>query len=684
LLGRGREVDETRALLQGNVRLVTLTGPGGAGKTRLSVEVAAELLDDFADGVFLVELARISDPALVPSSIAQALGIREAGARPVLEHLKAHLRSRSLLLVLDNFEQVLPAAPVVADLLATCAGLKILVTSREPLRLRGEREYAVPPLALPDPHNLPPAELLRSYAAVALFVERATAIRADFAMTDENASAIVEICARLDGLPLAIELAAARVRLLTPQTIVERLNQRLPLLTGGQKDAPARQRTLRNTIAWSHDLLDEHERRLFRHLSAFVGGWTVEAAEAVCDLGDPGCRYIALLDGLESLSAKSLIQVAESSEGAPRFSMLETIREYALERLDESDDGAHVRRRHAQFFLAVAERAEPELRRAAQGVWLNRLEADHDNFRLVLRWVVERNEAELALRLGGALSHFWEMRGHQTEGRARLAEVLLLVGTRKYPRLRAKMLCELGFLTDDQGDYGEARALQAESLAIRRELGDQRGVARCLIGLGWIASNEGDYATGRALHEECLAIMREVGDRRGIAQALGGLGHVAYVQGDHTEARAYHEESLSIAREVGDQRSVARSLTNLGWLAIERRDHTGAREWLAEGLAISYELGDARQLIDGLETFVCLALALSDMEQAARLQGAAEAIRDTIGAPLSPSERTFYDVEVAAVRAALGEVTFAAAWGAGRAMTLEQAVAYALDAVGSA
>jgi non-specific serine/threonine protein kinase len=694
LLGREREVAEVQSLIREGARLVTLTGPGGSGKTRLAIEVAGELLDRsaspsragisatptsgqvFADGVFLVELAAIADPALVPATIARALGVLDVSARHILESLKAHLRGRRLLLVLDNFEQIVTAAPVVAELLATSPALKVLVTSREPLRLRGEREYDVPPLTLPDARSVPAASVLASSPAVALFVERAAAVQASFVLTDENAPAVAEICARLDGLPLAIELAAARARLLTPQMMVARLEHRLPLLTGGTRDLPDRQRTLRNTIAWSHDLLDDDERRLFRRLAIFVGGWTLEAAEVVCDLGDLG---VNMLDGLESLAARSLIRRGDMAEGEARFRMLETIREYALERLDESGEATDVRRRHAGYFLALAERAEHEHVGAQQGAWLNRLEAEHDNLRAAFLWAVQEEEAEIALRLTGALSHFWEIRGHHGEGRAHLTRALRLTGTRKYPVLQANALRHLGYLAHDQGDYAQACACYEESLAIMQGLGDRRGVARAKAALAWVAFQVGDFSLSRTLQEQSLAIMRELGDRRGVALALNGLGYIASVLGNHAEARAYHEESLAIMRDLGDRRNVARSLAHLGSAEIHRRDHARARALVAESLAIIRELGDALELIRSLKVAVDFELTVGNTGRAARLQGAIDALRDSIGVPLSPRERGDYAVKVTTMRVALGELELAAAWAEGRAMSLEQAVAYALD-----
>jgi tetratricopeptide (TPR) repeat protein len=410
-----------------------------------------------------------------------------------------------------------------------------------------------------------------------------------------------------------------------------------------------------------------------------------EAAEAVCDVGDPGDLDIDLLDGLESLISKNLIRHGEDSDGEAHFGMLETIREYALERLEESGEGVRVRRRHARYFLVVAERAGPELRGAEQGVWLNRLEAEHDNLRAALQFSIEQDEAEVGLRLGEAMSHFWEVRGHRTEGRARLAEVLRLPGTRAHPSSRANVLDELGYFALDQGDQAAARACHEESLAIMRALGDKRGIARSLDGLAWIANDVGDFSTGRALHEESLAIMREVGDRRGIALALSGLGYIASVQRDHAAARVLTEESLAIMRELGDRREVARTLAHLGSVAIDQRDHDRARGLLAESLAMARELGDPRVVIDGLETCAYLAVAVGRSDRAARLQGAAEALRETIGVPLSASERALYEVTtLTAVRASQGEHGIAAALAAGRAMSQEQAAAYALEAVGSA
>jgi predicted ATPase len=560
LLGRERELAEISALLRSGARLVTLTGPGGVGKTRLAMEVAATRLDRsgssepgpgaakgpaFADGVFLVELAPLSDPALVASSIAQVLGILDLGRRTVVEGLQEHLRHRRVQLLLDNFEHVLAASPLVTDLLARCPGLAVLVTSREALRLRGEQEHDVAPLALPSRHDRTTPSELAQNPAVALFVERGAAIRSGFTVTEENGGAVAEICTRLGGLPLAIELAAARVRTLTPEAMVERLERRLPMLTGGARDLPARQQTLRAAIDWSHDLLDDADRRLFRRLAVFVGGWTLEAAEAVCNAGD---LDIDVLNCLESLTSTSLIRQSSDPDGQPRLGLLETIREYGLERLGDSGEAARIRRRHAEYFQGLAERAKPEFLGAEQGLWLNRVEAEHDNLRAALRWTVQEEDAKLSLQLAGALAHFWEVRGHQAEGRAHLTRVLGMTRTREYPASRASVLENLGYLAYDQGEHAVARACHEESLAIARGLGHRRGVVRATTGLARIAFQVGDFSTSRDWQEQSLAIARDLGDRHSAALALHALGSIASALGNHAEARAYSEECLAVCR----------------------------------------------------------------------------------------------------------------------------------------
>jgi predicted ATPase/class 3 adenylate cyclase len=715
LLGRDADVPAVRSLLlRDGVRLVTLTGPGGTGKTRLGLQVAAELVDHFEHGVFLVELAPISDPSLVPSAIAHVLGVRDMGGRTALEGIKDYLRSRSILLVLDNFEQILAAATIVVDLLAVSPGLKVLVTSRAPLRLRGEREHAVPPLALPDAGQATTMKAVSRSPAVALFVQRARAIRADFALTDENAPAVADICARLDGLPLAIELAAARVRLMTPEAMARRLERRLPLLVGGARDLPARQQALRDTIAWSYDSLDEQERRLFRRLGVFVGGWTLDAAEAVCNAdGD-----LTTLGGLESLVSKSLIRQDAEVRGEPRFTMLETIREYALDQLDASGEAPWIRRLHAECFLGLASMAWPGLTGKDQAAWYARLEADHDNMRAALAWCLATAEGtHLGPRLACALYRFWQRHGHVTEGREWLTRAL----SRHAPEdeTRARLLNAAGVLARAQGDVPLARRFFEEALAIFRTVGELADIANALHNLGSAALFQGDLRLATALLDESLTLWRESGDRWGVAMALHYRGSLAHDQGEVTLAMALYEESLGLLRELGDWWSVASTLGNLGILVGNQGDHARAAKLFDQRMAIRVELGDPAgaawsqmflgraayherdferadrlyrqslrcywELGHRWEPIVCLeglavtAASAGDPARSAALYGAASAQRDAIGEPVPSRERAGHDQSVAAARVALGDEAFARAWAEGRAMTLEQAVAYALD-----
>jgi non-specific serine/threonine protein kinase len=709
-IGREQEMAQVKGLLAAN-RLLTLTGAGGCGKTRLALQIAANLLDDFPDGVWLVELAALADPSLVPQTVAAALGVREGGhhersegsrapttdprapnhRRPPTGMLIDTLRARELLLLLDNCEHLLAAcAQLTESLLQACPRLRVLATSRESLRLPGEQTYRVPPLSVPDGGVLPPLERLGEYEAVQLFADRAVLSHAGFTVTAANAAAVARVCQRLDGIPLALELAAARVKALPVEQIAERLDDRFRLLSGVfSRTALPRHQTLRALIDWSHDLLSEPERTLLRRFSVFAGGWTLEAAEVVCsDRGSPGAssfrdpqsviRNDEVLELLASLVEKSLVLYKEQ-EGEGRYWLLETVRQYARERLREAGEAEAVQERHRDWFLALAERAEPELWRESQAEWLDRLEREHDNLRAALAWTGAQGQGEAGLRFGWALWSYWRWRGHWTEAREQLAELLALPGAEARTAARAGALMTAGELAYEQGDYGAARALNEECLAIFRELGDKQKIAMSLNNLGDVASDQGEHRTARALYGECLAIFRELGHKHGMGWSLVHLGMLTRDQGDYAAARGLLDESLALFRELDHKVGIARSLSSLGKAAHAQEDYGAARALFEEAVAIARELGHKGAIVRDLEGLAAVAVAQGQPERAARLFGAVEALRAAMGYPLPPVQRAEHERSIAAVRAALGEATFAAAWAEGQAMPLEAAVADALN-----
>ncbi len=673
LVGRAAEIAAIRALLaRADCRLITLTGAPGIGKTRLALAVAAAERD-----VTVVSLAPIRDPALVIPVLARALDVRIRAGTPPLAQLAAALRPRTALLVLDNFEHVVEAGPQVAELLAACPGLKALITSRSVLRVRGEHEFVVPPLALPDLFRpLPPAALGRC-EAVAFFAQCARAILPDFCLSEANARAVAEICVRLEGLPLAIELAVPRLKLFSPDALRDRLERLLPWLTDGPRDLPARQRTLRDAIAWSHDLLDEDERRLFRRLGVFVGGWTLAAAARVCADADAAGDTVAA--GVASLLDKSLVRRLPHPDEDVRFGMLETVREYALEQLAERGEADALRCRHAGYYADLAAETEPKLYGPEQAAWLERLEREHDNLRAALAWLLDRGEAEAALRLVGNLRNFWIVRDHLAEGQ-RWAEAALAAGPDAPAMTRARALSAAASFALRRGDYPLARAGFTEELGLLRTLGDKRHVAQTLLNLGQVANIEGEHAQAVALFEESMSLARAIGDRRTLARALNQLGEIARHNGDDARAAGRYEESLSLWRALGERERIAMVLHNLGPVVARLGEPQRAVALLSESLALSWGLRNTHGIA------ICLFAVAGVVAPwapgpGARLLGAADTLRASIGVHWEPVDRAEFERSVAAVRARIGDAAFQTALAQGAALTMADAVACAREAL---
>jgi predicted ATPase len=674
LVGRDREAREVADMLGAEVRMVTMSGPGGIGKTRLAIEVATRLAPSFDDGVRFVPLAAVEHAEGVGPALFAALGLKESASRSPTELLSEHLRVRSILIVLDSFERASAAAPMIGELLSAAPRIKFLVTSRSVLNIRGENEYPVPPMSVPDPARRQPQHAEES-DAVRLFVGTARAANPAFELTDDNANVVAEICRRLDGLPLAIELAAARVRLLPVGSLLERLEDRFRLLTSELRDAPDRQRTLWDTITWDYDLLTAAEQKLFVRLGAFVGSFTLAGAEAVAST--PVSDEADVLDLLDSLVGKSLVRAEAAELNELRFSVLESIQEYARERLLRSEEHPAVFGAHAGFYVDLARKAHDALRSPEHGEWQRRIVEEHDNVRAALRWADEHDHEAEAL-LCAHLREYWSTTGHLLEGLGWIEGALGHV--REPSSLRAELLEAGGVLARALGVPVLARGLTEQCLELRRELGDEAGMAAALKDVGNLAFDTGDFDSARSHYEQALKLWKKVDHKRGVAQALNNLGVVARMQDDPKHAIDYYEESRDAFQALGDEEGIARSLMNQGAATLEAGDPVRAAELCRSSLRTWAELGNRWDITDCLEDLAAALTAAGEPATGARLLGAAEALREETGTPLAPAERRIYEERVAEARRRLDEETFTGEWSRGRGLSLEEAIEVALAA----
>jgi predicted ATPase len=685
LVGRERELDAgCRLLRRADVRLVTLSGPPGTGKTRLSVAIAEQLHGDFADGVCFVPLAAVSEPAMVPAALAQALGVRESSAQPLMATIHTFLRDKYLLLVLDNFEPVVQAAPLVSDLLTNAACLKVLVSSREALRLYGEHWFPVGSLATPDMAALPPLESLRTYAAVQLFVQRAQAVRTEFALTSDNAEPVARICAALDGLPLAIEMAAVRVKWLEPQALLAQLSERLSLLGVTARERTQRQQTLWGAIDWSYDLLDDAERRAFCALGVFVGGCTPVAAHKLLSSKYGDARWDAVL---ESLADKSLVSYEVSERGAARYMMLETIRQYARDKLAAAGELETMRLQHARYFQQYAEAVEPQLKGREQVAWYSRLDVEHDNLRAATDWAREHGDAALGLRIASALWEFWIARGYQREWLERLNALLaqsewleLAAQTaegRQRALARARGLNDAGFFEWHQGHIDAARARLQDARALSRALDYQPGVGVSLRYLGLVANSEGNEAQARDFFEQSLAIWQALDDPYGMSWSFIMLADIALHRNDLPGAQTLYADGARRLRDMGNTTLLAYALRRIGQISMAQGDSARAFSLLKESMALNELVDDRRGVAACLASLAAVALAGGRALEAAQLFGAVAAQLQTLTASLLPADQSVYEQNAAAARQRLGEDAFARAWASGRNLSAEQVLALA-------